>query len=302
MELIEENKKLTEALNYEGKFFEKIVIDKISSIPTWEIAKVEYPFAIYSNFSPRADFIAKRSANHLIYLIGEAKKAHPNFKQWVFFPFHSLVPKDYPDEFILEEHLEINSDNKDVNRKLQHMMHWNLCSKEEPLFFCNDAREIRITRDKTSTKKPVDNERIETGALQVSLCTNGLINEEERYFQHIVNIGHKLKWYVRFVPILITNANLLVCEFDTKKHNESYDIGIDGAKYKQAKWLVYKYPINEQELLPKPDRVLDLGFRDFIKYKNIYVVNINFIESFLSAITRIDIIKKPEFSWKNLIK
>ncbi|MBI2541649.1 hypothetical protein HYV80_02995 [Candidatus Woesearchaeota archaeon] len=290
------NEILTEALNFEGKFFENLVIDKVKSINPWEIVKVEYPFSDYVDKSPRADFIAKRDGEGLLYLTGEIKKAHPNFKRWVFFPYKKAKSSSgLPDVYFMEEHISIAK--TEIKKELRLILCHHLFLNSD-LFFCNDAREIAFSK---KDKKPTSNERIENGAMQVCLSLNSFANEEYTYLQHLVNTNEGFDRLIRFIPVLITNADLLVCETNDKKLNENFDLDKNSAIYIPVKWLVYKYPINYKALTPTPLRVTNLEVRDYMKYKMIYVVNYNALEEFLKVIHFPTIIMNPKYTGKSFI-
>lgn len=276
-----ETELVSKVLSVHGDFFQQRCLKEVRS-SSWKVLAEEYP--ISSNlFYGSLDIWASR-AEHRVNLLIECKKSHPKYKRWVFLskPFlenfylpiikmrKSSLSYDDPkvDPFRGRQLEKIFKSDPDMMPNVQ----TGFLGAERGWFgtkgFAYAAHEItldvdenHIVRSYERANKPRErppHERIYHGCHQLSLAMKSIMFDELRLMEKRTYIDMPSPKI--FIPILVTNAELLTCEVDA----EAVDLTTgeiketDKMKLAQTNRIAYHFPLPEEFYLYPQDVTGDI--------------------------------------------
>ncbi len=227
----------TEALNVAGTFFQRRVVSLFRGRIPWMVIAEEYPVE-YPQEGPPSE---RESSAMDIWLAAvgepglrgravascqvECKKADPGFTDWVFF---RKAGADHRFRHLTLRYLE-------DGRPALMLQQGNLTDS-----LCDDGRELKgdySGRDRTK----VTSARIQDAARQASLATLSSAFTLMRLSIHPFNHVRA----VQIVPVVVTTANLLLCEFPVNQVDLSTGQLSPGvtATFTPRDFIVYDYPL-----------------------------------------------------------
>jgi hypothetical protein len=226
------------SLNIHGEFFERSCQHTIRRSPLFTLTTTNYPVAVdghQSELDIRADY--DRPHNHVILLI-ECKKNNPEFVNWVFFPKASQ-PRSISLSAIETSGEAAFSGLYDAEIVLFH----------SPIV-ADGGRETKgnyLSYNKQkSDKTKTSNAAITEAAKQIALATLAITKEESyRAAEARTNAMQALPKRTVIIPIIVTSAQLFVCEFDPQDVNiETGEIPFAKAKLSNIQnYVIYQYPL-----------------------------------------------------------
>jgi len=233
---------ITDKLSQEGIFFQRWCAEKIKS-RGWGILDIEFPFTY-----PRSSdysigkagvldiyaFTKHSDSDMMICALVECKKAHPEFKTWIFFNKQTANNLGF---------IQIHEGQSEVQ----------FCKPYFPSttpLLTYDAREVQTNKVKISHGKNEDN-RIQYGSYQISHAVVGIIEDMLR----MRSLGlRKYSVAIQLIfPVIITTAELYVCQYSPSDVNELGDLKHKDEMYTKVEWLLYEYPLPDYLKLPHPD-------------------------------------------------
>ena len=291
----EKDEYVKEALEVHGSFFHIKCIEQISKENGFSVTKKEFP-VWYENEHTHVDIVAtlsnKPEDTHCIF---ECKKVDNNFKTWVFFIDQSYhendesslkirVPGEDQLPFIIPT--IFNNDGyqtivksffypKDKNSKDVHPIH------------CWDGYAIKLDYDKegkinkSNISKSANKNSIETACHQAILSSLGYAQSR---------LG-KSKYNSRFIPIVLTSAELTSCQI--KPEDIDFKDGIikgnTSVKIKPENWIIYNYKPSIRDIdkikLIAPNGLNVAWINDTIDYTiSVVIVNSEHLKEFLEAV------------------
>ena len=241
----------TEALSMAGAFFQRRVAAAFRGRAPWRVVAEEYPVEF-----PREGPLPQRETSAIDVWVAavapyggvgrnpalscqiECKKADPGFTDWVFFRKHGT-----PLRF---RHLTVH---RLENEPALVLHEWNLTE-----LLCDDGRELKgnyrgLDRTRSTSS------RIQDAARQAALAT---LSTAFTLMQAPVEpFGDRRA--VQLVPVVVTTANLLLCEFPLDQVDfASGQLPATAASYSATDYVVYDYPLTSGLSVPT-DRI---GFAD----------------------------------------
>ncbi len=196
-------------------------------------------------------------------LLIECKKNNPDFTQWIFFPKRVeqgffLIPAVSPGDGKYLERVPLSQDLKIVD-----------AGRETKASYSSKSDD----RQKTKTS----NSAISDAARQISITTHSLWTSEQA-------ASHRKYPHSFILPVIVTTANLFICEFESKEINIlTGEIPFDQAKLFPVERLVYEYamPASLQvEFQSGPAQGLRV---DCLTRQHIIVMNSSSFQDFLNV-------------------
>ncbi len=299
-------------LSIHGDFFQQRCLKEVKN-SGWKVIAEEYP--ISSNLFYGSLDIWASLAGHKVNLLIECKKSHPKYKRWIFLskPFlenfylpiikmrKNSLRHDDPkvDPFKGRQLDKVFKSDPDVMPNVQ----TGFLDAERGWFgtkgFAYAAHEITIDADENQIVKSYEranrprerppNERIYHGCHQLSLAMKSIMFDELRLMEKHTYTGMPSPKI--FIPILVTNAELLTCEVDA----EEVDLttgeiqGTEETKLAQTNRIAYHFPLPEEFYLYPQDVTGDIHVRylesasqlDMFKKLFIFVVRSSDLSNFL---------------------
>ena len=283
------------SLNVQGTFFERWCQETIKK-SHWNIVSTNYPVEYPRHNGPligeqsALDVYARLAKDTiLLTLLVECKKHNPEFIDWVFFPHTDTKrQKHFTGSVIANKSIDGDGNRWEVTAKLAPMasLEW---------VHTNDAWEtrgnyLRYKNDKDKTR--TSNAAITQAAHQIALATKAIFEEELGDNKDLSAKSANAEMpYVHqiFIPIIITTAKLLVCEFDPKNvDKKTGEILLSKATLKELPYLLYEYPLPVHFHSTPFDKVavLKTGNKDFGTRMDILVVNSSNFSEFLSKLEK----------------
>ena len=240
------------AINIHGIFFEKWCQQIISETPGWSLDSVNYPVEFPPPNGPirgkesTLDIRASSGdAENKLSLLIECKKNNPDFINWIFFsrrrqstgdsPFHQQIVQN-----IVREQPGVG---------------WNTSSAignpglDPDMPLADEGRETRAdyATFKSSGKTKTSNAAIQDAAYQIALATQAVVHEDSLVMRSLGNRGNPpaLPWKRKvYVPMIVTSAQLFVCEFDPKSvMPERGELGLDKARLTRTDLVAFEYSL-----------------------------------------------------------
>jgi len=244
---LDDKQEIINAINREGIFFRKAIWQKFEKLD-WK-CQVESPYSLSKYFegidSKSIDLLAEKidTENRIkLYLVIECKKSYAPKNKWIFFKRDEKYFKAW----------SFSSPSDGFLDSFHTYQRW-----EPKISICYDQIILKSSRsDKKSKgeKLQIDNIRgdvtqIYQASAEVSKALYGIISHVSDDFNKIDSdfaksvLGALCKRYW-FFPVVITNATLNVCDFETNK-NTLKEGKIDPNKFilKSVPWLIFEYPL-----------------------------------------------------------
>mgnify|MGYP006282990727 FL=1 len=286
---LEDNNEIISAINREGIFFRKAVMDKFSKLK-WKCSP-EYPYSLQEfttdrNISKSADIFASRRFGRPDFVdlnfIIECKKSYAPKSKWLFFKINENKIRawnfHFPCETVLLDCMG-NLTNKAVD-------------------VCYDQTVLKPAKKNSKTGEKLQQANLHTSGTQiyqasaeVAHALYGIKNEKDKQYSEVDNeiwrdvfSFFKNRW---FVPIVITNAELNVSEFEiTEDTLLKGTIKNKDFKLKPVPWLIFEYPLPNYLQLPEDDKdsSFPFNFDNYIRKLPIIYLNSSKIEDFLQLI------------------
>lgn len=289
-----ENEWTIHSLNIQGTFFERWCQNVIKEQTDWEVLSANYPVEFpkhsgnllgeQSTLDIRAHI--KKKTVELALLI-ECKKNNPEFINWVFFPHHKLALQ----EANMSVQLIANQSEKDdrFNWKTSSMISNMISLKWIPT---SDAWETRASYldYKKDKKTKTSNTAITSAAHQIALAARSIFQEEISHNETIrAKIANAEMPYSHqiFIPIIVTTANLFVCNFDPKDINpKTGEIPYSKATLKKQPYLLYEYPLPAHLHNEPLDKIafVKMGKPETFTRMDILVVNSEYLSALLGKL------------------
>lgn len=227
----------TDALNVAGAFFQRKVAGEFRR-SGWGVLAEEYPVTY-----PQSGPLSERQSGAMdiwVAILGsfegrlgkpgllcqlECKKADPGFTDWVFFRKHG--------DNLRFRHLTFIREGDAAQAGGLFVAEGNLHT------LCDDGRELKGDyRGKDRTRSTTS--RIQDAARQAALATlstaTTLRNKPQPPLDRIR--------FIHLVPVVITTANLFLCEFDLGDVQQvTGQLPPKAAKYQPVDYVVYDYPL-----------------------------------------------------------
>jgi len=163
----------------------------------WQASAVEFPvsFGLPGTFETRIDMILRdgRDPSSPWHLVVECKRAHPDYKQWVFFDRRDRVTKPGPDGLFIQRADFTGSWNHQGRIPLTQRIDRVAAPKECPVF--NFYVETRLNPPKSGQRASAT-DAIEQAFRQASIGIVGLGR-----ILHGMN-----RHYFRLLPIVVTDG------------------------------------------------------------------------------------------------
>lgn len=258
---MEENDKkftanFTSNLNYQGIFLEFALLDFIQKYKPF-IFNTQVPYTLfYEGIQPIygvIDFLCQyvKPNDPCVYFIFECKKANPSLTEWVFFKRNNEEAKSS---------VFYRFRNKQtINHKIYPPFYKDVCD-----------RGYQITHKKTQSFSNIFKDPIFKSSMQVSEGFKSVIINDQ-FLNRALDEKDTMPLF--YVPVVITTANLYICETDVGSIDiETGEANSAGIKYTKQDWLEFSFPLPEYLQVRGCDR------------RNIYIVNIQNLNIFLNTI------------------
>ena len=286
---LEDEQEIISAINREGIFFRKAVMEKLNSLK-WKCT-AEYPYSLQKFITDRgisrsADIFAHKifgrpDDTNLNFII-ECKKSYAPKSKWIFFKLKEGKIRawtfHFPNVTVLLDYIQ------------------NLT--QEPVNICYDQTVLKPAKKNNKSGEKLQQASLRTGGTQiyqasaeVAHALYGIKNEIYNRYSEVDEKSWKDVFYYFknrwFVPIVVTNAELSVSEFKI-----SEDTLVKGAvrskdfKLKSVPWLIYEYPLPNYLQLPEDDldSSFPFNFDKYVRKLPIIYLNSMKIDEFLNHI------------------
>jgi hypothetical protein len=269
------------SLNIHGIFFERWCQETIGRMSPWELKSINYPveFPPPSGFTRGKEsaldlWVQLRRGYQTLNLTVECKKTNLDFVDWIFFPrqrFPELRQIVVP--FVNNSEVPNVPDKREYGEGVTKVNFFAPCADE--------ARETRgcYTSFKGGDKTKTSNRAITDAAYQVALATQAICTEEHSHLKQRLSSNPPAptpKKYQIFIPTIITNAKIVLCEFDPKEVSpETGEIEFGKASLVEKDFVVYEYPLPKhlQKGPADPIWFRDHGSIDDLVRMHILIVN-----------------------------
>lgn len=281
---------ITKALCEDGLLFQIKCLRSIENMKLFVLLAEEYPVGINEE-TTRIDFVFSRSDYETSYLIFECKKANPDYKTWVFLVEKNKKPDSYAS--VYTDNLEsitldrINSAIKKQSIGLNKKS-WQFLSIYKSKYaveivtnFKKYDKELQKANAGGKKPKSYTRETIEDASFQLIKAMHGFVKES------IYIDGNKSKPDLkRFIPILITNAELMVCKYDPELIGKDGNVPHENLNYKPENYIFYDYGRDEKIRLEEDNSEGDNSFSKRAEFKRrpFFIVNVNYLPEFLNII------------------
>ena len=278
------------SLNIQGIFFQKLIASIIEKHKGVRLADYEYPVEFPKNSQwrkgkeSRLDVWAiirnRYRARVYLHLLIECKKANPDFVDWVFFQ-KVPAPTSSQVNFLTVS----NSDDTEAGKP-----NYDYATRHLSKYaIVDEARETRGTYGNVAKSKrtKTSNAAITDAAYQVTLATHAIASED---YERALNRPTKIPFIANYyLPIIVTTANLYICEFDPAIVSISNgEVPFDRVDLRPVHGVFYEYPI-PPHLQIRPDDWWLMDRREKIdKYtrRHILVVTSEYFEETLDWLVR----------------
>jgi len=251
----------TSNLNHTGIFLELACLDFIEKFEPFS-GETQVPFTLtYGDFQPIngvIDFLCLYHKQNypLVYFIIECKKADPAQKSWIFFKRYEKESKSC---------IFYRSGAKPAA---------NLYVVQ-PLFndVCDRGYQV-VDSKPTLAFKEQARDQIYNAAIQSSAGLKSIVHDNDnRRFKEAFKMKGENGALIFYVPIVITTANLYVCDVGENridvKTGEARD---EDAQYREERWIEYSVPIPENLRVENFDR------------NNVFIINSQHMEEFFNTL------------------
>jgi hypothetical protein len=291
---LEDEHELISAINREGIFFRKAVMTKFEKF-NWK-CNAEYPYSLQKyieekGISRSADIYTKRPFgnpdNVEVNLIIECKKSYAPRSKWIFFKHKDDGLNAW------EIHIPTEGVNLDLFSRFSNVK-FPICYDQIVLKPIDNKQKLKTKGQKVETQLLRGNTtQIYQASAEVSNALFGIkSNKSDIYndvesdlWRHFFRYLFSHNW---FIPIVITNAELNISEFEITK--DTIKTGaIDDKKFKlnSVPWLVFEYPLPYYLQLPEdpdPTDTSPINSASYIRKLPIIFLNSMEIEKFLKII------------------
>lgn len=276
----------TEALNWTGYFFQswcEYLFRKQGSI--WKVVESEHPVSFAHSdkrYSPKESvldlWIKLKDTDDVnwdevddlaLHVLIEAKRAHPDLKDWVFFPSWEGNPYSFrhvvrqPSALYLAESRRVFPEPDKVRA--------DLCREVAPQY---KGKESSVTHKSTTNN-------IDDACYQISIATQCMLLEHNNLLNHASGKTNHV-----VIPVVVTTANLYMAKFERTDVDSSTGC-IDNCKveYLPRDFIVYEYPLRNHlqfdVSIPIKNEKADT---DYLLKKDIVVVNSKALETTLQIL------------------
>lgn len=229
---------VTFALNEQGYLFQQRVLEELSAIKdfAWQPAAMEFPVSLGSpgTYESRIDAVLKHTSNGPWHLLLECKRAHPDYKQWVFFDdVNRISPSETNSVFI--QRAELSGAGWDHTGLPPLIKRTSILPAPEDCPVFNFYLETRIERP-GSGRRASATEVIEASFRQLGVGLVGL--SQLLHQQKLSNFS--------LLPVVVTSAEVFAAHFDPRSvslshgHIETKDLVL-----KNRDWVAVNYRIDE---------------------------------------------------------
>jgi hypothetical protein len=262
------------SLNIHGIFFERWCQDTLEKLAPWKVKSTNYPVE-FGGKESALDLWVQLVRNHqVLNLPIECKKNNPDFIDWIFFP-----KKGNP---TIKQIVVSVVDNSEVKTPADPRQ-YNLSLVKVPFLapWVDEARETRgsYLSVKGGDKTKTSNKAIADAAYQVALATHAICAEEYLLIQRRFSSNPASLTPRRvetFIPTIITNAKLFVCEFDPKDVSpETGEIEFNNVSLIEKDSVIYEYPLPRhlQTGATDPVWLRDYGSIEDVVRKHILIIH-----------------------------
>lgn len=295
------------SLNIHGTFFERWCQHLINQNPRWYVRDTQYPVA----FSPTSGPLHKASGHEstldiraelsyrdgrLLTLLIECKKNNPEFVEWMF--FSEANPRSASSPFIAPAvscPTATSGKERHILRPMLKDLYLEVPVADEARETRGDYKSVKDGSKKTKTA----NDSISSAAHQVALATQAIFLEEASNNLPDIPIKGAARRRVEkqvFMPVIVTTAQLHLCEFDPTDISPSEGvIPYEKVKITEKPYLIFKYPLPVHLQMDK-GHLLFLSSQnkvDFLVRMSIFVVNSNHFDEFLNFLVQ----RYPDMFW-----
>ena len=275
------------SINIHGVFFERWCQQVIRDADGWWLEDSNYPVAFpprnKEGLEPKESALDVRASSEYrkgkLNLLIECKKNNPEFIDWIFFK------KD------LRTATEVQAIKDPRNPQTGPAPHY-FCQPFRTLPIADEARETRGTyqaySDQRSNKTKTSNTAVTDASRQVALATQAIVYEDWRKIRENQGKGeHEIQC---FFPLIVTSANLFICNFNPKDVSEGTgEIPFDKVELEEMPYLIYEFPLphhlQSTHLYPDKSSLNPYQLRQHTRL-DIAVVNSRKFNDFLGFIKR----------------
>jgi len=247
----DEDSHRVDALNIAGSFFPRRCAEEFRSRARWSVVAEEYPVfyprdgRIGERLESAADMIVATASGcgPRVFLTVECKKADPRFVEWVFIKKYA-----HSSQLHRFRNLALSWDGVIGERPLRVLREGN---PADPL--CDFGCELMTESTGKDRPKPPTTQRIQDAARQAVLALRSFVDElwqrNADTREPAMKASTVLQWLAQshrldFVPVVITTAKLLVCDFDARSVDlRSARMASGLVKFDERPWVVYDYPL-----------------------------------------------------------
>jgi hypothetical protein len=258
-----------------GDFFQQRCLSEVQQ-SGWEVLAEEFPISSYRSYGSLDIWAALSRSGKGMNLLIECKKSHPDYRKWIFLSKPGPSSLSFPVAKMRKDSLKLSDPKIDPYKSRQLA---NLEAAVEPNIstgfidveqgrmgidtYAYGAREIKLDADikrivqsyeeANRIRERPPQERIYHGCHQLSLAIKSVMLEELRLMEKHTYIGipdHKV-----FIPILVTNAELVSCFVDTTGidlHTGEIQRE-DAVRFTQVDELAYHFPLPKESYLYPQD-------------------------------------------------
>jgi hypothetical protein len=254
-----------EALNRHGVFFKKTVIEQLSLLPG--IERIEEEVGATFGETRVADIVATEffpSEQIELRLVFECKRTDPK-KTWIFFRHRD------------QRHRRSRAPSKHEQTRFTRPP-----NEPNPYFVCSEGYEYPVKGkgdDLTTNQDPVFK-----SAEQLSAVFLGLVQKASSLRWQEVIGGHPNARTVRFAPILVTTAQIVVAKHKTASI-ETGRIDAGNLELVNVDFVVLKHPFPTPEGIEHDFRD-DFAVADQRTTESIYIVRATALQKFLTPSSR----------------
>ncbi len=267
------------ALSIHGDFFQQRCLSEVRR--NWVVLAEEYPVSSTESYGSLDIWAALSQSGRGANLLIECKKSHPNYRSWVFLskPSHenlyfpivkmrkdSLTHDDPKIDPYRTKDLEGVGGFDDRGRRREPNIRTDFFDWDQKSLsidaFAFAAHEIDLNREEgllksyeqaNRMKQRPPHERIYHGCHQLSLAIKSIVLEELMLMEK--RTYFEMPHQKVFIPILVTNADLVDCQVDAESIDLSAGDVCDesSVKFKHVDMVTYHFPAPKEFYLYPQD-------------------------------------------------
>lgn len=274
----------TEALNWTGYFFQSWCEYQFRKDDSaWKVVESEHPVTFAhpdKRYPPKESVLdlwigLKASDDRIedvdglaLHVLIEAKRAHPDLKDWIFFPSWEGSPYSFRHVVKQPEMIYLTESFRAFPEPDQ--LRADMCREVAPQYKNGKAYEAH----KSTTNN------IDDACYQISIATQCMLSTQSTLLEKL----SKRKNHV-VIPMVVTTANIYMASFERNKVDANTGC-ISDVKYLPRNFAVYEYPLKHHLQFCEGSHPMkrDKDETDYLLKKDILIVNSAALETVLGML------------------